>query len=212
MSSCRNKMNKLEFKNYFTPYKVISLKDIRKSIPNFSYRQINRWERDGFLSKIKQGFYTFSDQELNEYFLFLTANRIYAPSYISLERALKFYGLIPEEIFQVSSVSTKKTNKFNNFIGNFNYHHIKPSLFWGYRFMDFDEQKILIAEAEKAILDYLYLHPELKTKNDFAEMRINKHFFIENINLKKLYIYLELFNNKALTKRVKVFLSTIQND
>ena len=100
MSCYRNKMNKLEFQNYFKQYKVFSLKDVRKQAPDFSYRQINRWEKDGFLGKIKQGFYIFSGQELNKYFLFFTANKIYAPSYISFETALKFYGLIPEEVFR----------------------------------------------------------------------------------------------------------------
>lgn len=205
-------MNKIDFQKRLTPYGVISLENIYKSFPDFSYKQISRWQKDGFLIKIKQGFYTFTDQKIDDYFLFLIANKIYEPSYISLEKALKYYGLIPEEIFQITSVSTKKTNTFNNPIGSFSYRHIKESLFWGYHFISNSNQKVLIADAEKAILDYIYLHPELKTENDFKELRINSNSFNENINLDKLNKYLSKFKNKKLNKRLEVFLKTIQND
>lgn len=205
-------MNKIDFQKRLTPYGVISLENIYKSFPDFSYKQISRWQKDGFLIKIKQGFYTFTDQKIDDYFLFLIANKIYEPSYISLEKALKYYGLIPEEIFQITSVSTKKTNTFNNPVGSFSYRHIKESLFWGYHFISNSNQKVLIADAEKAILDYIYLHFELKTENDFKELRINSNSFNENINLDKLNKYLSKFKNKKLNKRLEVFLKTIQND
>ena len=205
-------MNKIDFQKRLTSYGVISLENIYKSFPDFSYKQISRWQKDGFLIKIKQGFYTFTDQKIDDYFLFLIANKIYEPSYISLEKALKYYGLIPEEIFQITSVSTKKTNIFNNSIGSFSYRHIKESLFWGYHFISNSNQKVLIADAEKAILDYIYLHSELKTEDDFKELRINSNSFNENINLDKLNKYLSKFKNKKLNKRLEVFLKTIQND
>jgi len=205
-------MNKIDFQKRLTPYGVISLENIYKSFPDFSYKQISRWQKDGFLIKIKQGFYTFTDQKIDDYFLFLIANKIYEPSYISLEKALKYYGLIPEEIFQITSVSTKKTNIFNNSIGSFSYRHIKESLFWGYHFISNSNQKVLIADAEKAILDYIYLHSELKTEKEFKELRINSNSFNENINLDKLNKYLSKFKNKKLNKRLEVFLKTIQND
>ena len=205
-------MNKIDFQKRLISYGVFSLENIYKSFPDFSYKQISRWQKDGFLIKIKQGFYTFADQKIDDYFLFLIANKIYEPSYISLEKALKYYGLIPEEIFQITSVSTKKTNTFNNPVGSFSYRHIKESLFWGYHFISNSNQKVLIADAEKAILDYIYLHSELKTEDDFKELRINSNSFNENINLDKLNKYLSKFKNKKLNRRLEVFLKTIQND
>ena len=194
------------------PYQVISLHDIKKRIPKFQRIQLDRWEKMGYLRKIKQGFYALTDQELNEYFLFLTANKIYSPSYLSLERALRFYNLIPEEVFQITSVSTKKTTNFETTIGNFSYRHISPRLFWAYQWIPFGKQKILIAEPEKALLDYLYLHVDLKTGNDFIEMRVNKESFFEQINIKKFHTYLAAFENKSLATRAQTFLSIIQND
>ncbi len=204
-------MRIVDFQNQLSNYPIFSLQDVRKVIPDFSYRQIDRWEKKGYLKKIKQGFYCLTRQELNQDFLFYTANKIYSPSYVSLEKALKFYGLIPEEIFQVTSVSTKKTTNFETMVGNFSYCHIKPRLFWGYRLINFDKQKILLAQSEKAVLDYLYLKPSLKTADDFREMRINSAEFLRQINLVNFEKYLKAFENKALSQRVKLFLTTIQS-
>jgi predicted transcriptional regulator of viral defense system len=181
---------------------------VRKIFNEFSYRQLDRWEKRGYLKKIKQGYYCLAGQELDQNFLFYTANRIYSPSYISLERALKFYGLIPEEIFQVTSVATRKTASFETSVGNFSYRRIKPSLFWGYRLVDFGKQKILLADPEKALLDYFYLNPKIKTTDDFREMRINVAEFQERINLTRFLSFLEAFENQSLKKRIRVFLTT----
>ncbi|HAU40341.1 MAG: hypothetical protein UV80_C0001G0098 [Candidatus Peregrinibacteria bacterium GW2011_GWF2_43_17] len=202
----------IDFQNQFSVYPVFSLQDIRKVVDNFSYRQLDRWEKKGYLKKIKRGFYCFSTQDVNRDFLFYVANKIYAPSYVSLEMALKHYGFIPEEIFQITSVGTKKTTGFEIPVGNFSYRQIKPSLFWGYRLVEFGRQKMLLAEPEKAVLDYLYIHSNLKTPEDFLGMRINVDEFKMQISIDRFQKYLEVFDNKTLSKRAKIFLTTIQRD
>jgi len=202
-------MQFIDFKNILSLYPVFSLQDIRKNIPQFNRVQLDRWERKGHLRKIKQGFYSFINQPPAELFLFFTANKIYSPSYISLEKALKFYGLIPEEIIQITSLSTKKTTHFATSIGDFSYRHIKPSLFWGYKMIKYDKHNVLMAEPEKAILDYLYLNPHLKIRDDFIEMRINTTSFKEYIDIDKFHTYLKAFKNKALSRRANIFLDTI---
>lgn len=191
---------------------VFSLKDILKLIPRFNRIQLDRWEKKGYLKKLKRGFYCLGGQELNQNFLFYTANKIYAPSYVSLETALKYYGLIPEEIFQITSVSTKKTADFETSTGNFSYRHIKPDLYWGYELIEFAKRTILLADPEKAVLDYLYINSDLKTADDFDGMRINSDEFNKQISLDRFQKYLEFFENKELSKRAKLFLTTISND
>ena len=205
-------MQFMEFQNQLSAYSVFSLKDVSKLIFGFNRIQLDRWEKKGYLKKIKRGFYCFTSLELNQNFLFYTANRIYAPSYVSLEMALKVYGFIPEEIFQVTSISPKKATHFQTPVGNFSYRHVKSSLFWGYRLVEFGRQKILLADPEKAVLDYLYVNSKLKTASDFLAMRINVDEFRSQINFEKFQKYLETFNNKQLTKRSKIFLSTFQHD
>lgn len=205
-------MQFVEFQNQLSNYPVFSLLDILKIIPDFNRIQLDRWAKKGYLKKVKKGFYYLNSVQINRDFLFYTANKIYSPSYVSLELALKYYGLIPEEIFQITSVSTKKTINFKLPIGNFSYKHIKPSLYFGYRLVEFGQQKLLIAEPEKAVLDYLYLHPNLKTVDDFEGIRINSDEFKSQVNLEKLERYLETFGNKKLSRRTKIFLTTMQND
>lgn len=205
-------MQFIDFQTRFSIYPVFSLQDIRKLLPEFSYRQLDRWEKHGYLKKIKRGFYCFSGQLMSREALFYVANKIYSPSYISLEMALKYYGLIPEEIFQITSIGTKKAVHFETPIGNFNYRQIKPTLFWGYRLVDFEGKNMLIAELEKAILDYLYIHANLKTVDDFVGMRLNVDEFKTQINVEKFHKYLEAFGSKALSRRVRIFLKTLEND
>lgn len=200
-----------DFQQQLSPYPVFSLQDIRKVIPAFSYRQLNRWEQKEYLRNIRQGYYSFTDQELNQLFLFRAANKIYSPSYISLEMALKWYGLIPEEVFQITSVSTKKTASFMTPIGNFSYRHLKPSLFFGYHLLE-KNPSILMANLEKALLDYLYLNPRLKSADDFLGMRINRDELYSQLNLEKFKSYLDIFDNKALKRRAHLFLNALNYD
>lgn len=211
MSLKRNNMLFIDFQRRLANHVVFSLMDARKVSSGFSYRQMDRWEKKGYLKKIKRGFYCLSSQNIDQNFLFFAANKIYAPSYVSLEAALKHYSIIPEEIFQITSVGTRKTAGFRTPIGNFGYRRIKPELFFGYRLMDFGMQKILFAEPEKAILDYIYIHAEYKTIEDFEAMRINVDEFQSRMNLSKLQKYLENFHNKQLSRRVKIFLSAIHS-
>ena len=72
--------------------------------------QLTRLIRSGALVRIKRGLYVFGDffvrgQICKE----LLANLIYGPSYISLEWALGYYGLIPERVEVITSVSLKAT-------------------------------------------------------------------------------------------------------
>lgn len=193
-------------------YPIFSLQDVQKIAPNFYRIQLDRWQKKGYIKRIKKEYYYFTDREIDQNFLFYSSNKIYSPSYISLEKAFQYYDFIPEEIFQIISVSSKKTTKFTTSLGNFSYRHIKPSIFFGYRMIDYGKQKILLAEPEKAVLDYLYLNPRLKAADDFREIRINKQEFLEIIDFTKLQRYLKAFENKSLSSRVKIFLNTVKND
>lgn len=205
-------MQFIDFQSHLAEFPIFSLLDILKMVPDFNRIQLDRWEKKRYLIKIKKGFYCFSQKKNERDFLFYSANKIYSPSYVSLEMALKFYGFIPEEIFQITSVSTKKTADFQTPLGNFTYRQIKPSLYFGYRLVEFGQQKLLIAEPEKAILDYLYLHPRLKTMDDFEEMRINITECRSQMRVRLFNTYLELFDNKKLSQRANIFLKLIQHD
>jgi len=204
-------MQYLELKEKLNNFIVFSIADIRKVEANFDLRRLNEWQNKGYLKKLRRSYYMFSDVKLNEQTLFLIANKLYSPSYISLEMAFSFYGLIPESVYSITSATTKKTISFKTQIGEFTYRKIKPQLMFGYQLINYQNQNYKMAEIEKAILDYLYINPTLNTEADFFELRFNAHELLNKIDLQKLNNYLVAFKNKSLKKRVDNFLTFIKN-
>lgn len=198
-----------ELKEQLKNFVTFSLNDLRKMEPNFCRRRLNEWKNKGYIKKLRRGHYMFTDIPLNEESFFLIANRLYSPSYVSLETALSHYGLIPEGVYSITSVSTKKTSKFNTPITEFSYNKIKSTLFFGYRLEEHKGQKYKIAEIEKAFLDYLYFNPHLEDAADFHEWRFNSEDFLAKADTFKLKKYADAFHNKRFTSRLKKILEFI---
>jgi predicted transcriptional regulator of viral defense system len=199
-------MQYIEIKDNLKGFVAISAKDILKVDPDFHNQRLSEWQKKGYIKKIIKGYYIFSDLEVNESVLFIIANRIFEPSYISLEMALSYHGLIPESVYSITSVTSRKTYKFVSTLGQFSYHKIKPELMFGYQLVNYQNQTFKMAEIEKAILDYFYINSKLKTAGEFEELRINKDTFRDKVNMENFRKYLAQFNNKALEKRVNSFI------
>lgn len=201
-------MNYIEFNKTFKLFSVFSVKDIFKKYPDFDNRRLVEWQKKAYITKVRRGFYCFSEKETRETFLFYTANKIYSPSYISLESALSYYRLIPEGVFTINSVTTVNTSDFDTPIGDFMYKHIKKELFFGYNLVQDNVNTIKIASPEKAILDYFYLN-KINTAADIRAMRFNEIEMREIIDKGRLTIYLKRFNSRVLNHRIKTFLKII---
>jgi len=151
-----------EFKNEVSDWPYIQSQDLTRFKDNKQIirNQLYRWQKQGLIKRLKKGFYILngSDRKTNPGKPFF-ANHLYSPSYISLEYALNFYGLIPERIFAVTSITTKKTKTISNELGTFIYRKIKKSAYRGFH-MEQDESgfSYFMADAEKAVLDILYLN------------------------------------------------------
>ena len=150
------------------------------------------------------------DRQVNESYLFMMSNKIYDPSYVSLESALANYQIIPEAVLGVTSISSRKTKQFESAWGIFSYRSIKPSLMFGYQVVKQDKNiKYKIARVEKAILDYLYLNADIKTRDDIEGIRWNRQELIDLENNALFWNYLGKFENKSLDNRVEVLLEYI---
>src|SRR5690554_1007781 len=110
-------MTYLEFHKALNTFPVFSIQDIRKVFEDFDRRRLIEWQKKGYLLKVRRGFYCFADHVEKNGFLQFAANKIYNPSYISLEFALAYYGFIPEESFTITSVSSRNTADFQTKIG-----------------------------------------------------------------------------------------------
>jgi len=195
-------MRFMQFKQKFNDFTCFNLQEIRKIDRNFDLRRLNEWQKKGYIKKIRREHYIFSNKKIDELTLFFIANKIYTPSYISLEMALSYYNLIPETVYGITSVTSQKTKTFKTFLSDFVYRHIRSDLFFGYKLVKHQKFTYKIADLEKAILDFFYLNPDFKTENDIAELRINIDEFKNAVDEKRLLLYLERFNCKALAKRI----------
>lgn len=205
-------MNILAFKEKFKDFVAFNLSDIRKIEAAFDLRRLNEWQAKGYIKMLRRGHYVFSGIEINDPVLFLLANKIYAPSYVSLEMALAYYNLIPEAVYGITSVASRKTNYFKTDFGEFIYRHIKPQLMFGYKLIGYQGKIFKLAEPEKAVLDFFYLNTHIEAKEDFEGLRFNSEEFVENSDKDKFKDYLSAFENKKLAQRVNTFLRYIHYD
>jgi len=134
-----------------------SLKVSRES-GDYIQVQISRWVRTGKLIQIRRGWYLISEPYRSRFVPpEVIANRVVSPSYLSLEWALSFHGLIPEETPNLTSITTDRAKNFRAVDRFFIYNHVKPTYFRGYSRSKFKNHEIVVATPEKALWDKLYL-------------------------------------------------------
>lgn len=127
---------------------------------------------------------------------------MYSPSYVSLESALSKYGFIPEGVFQIISCTTRKTQSFETPLNSFKYRHLKAELYFGYHLEAWGDYHYAIAEPEKTLIDYLYLHNEVDTIDDISSLRWNADVINDQISLEKLEAYEDYISSAALSRRL----------
>jgi predicted transcriptional regulator of viral defense system len=134
--------------------------------------QLHRWCAAGKLVRLRRGMYAFGEEyrkkPVNPARL---ANHLTAPSYLSLQWALSYHGLIPEAVFELTSVTTRQTKRFENPFGRFSYRSLKTDRFWGYGPVEFANGAAQLASPEKALIDYWYLDRGAWTLDRMREMR-----------------------------------------
>ena len=205
-------MRYLEFRDKFSDFIVFTQRQIKQLEPDFNDGLLYRWQKKGYIKKICKGHYIFCEQKIDELILFHLANKIYEPSYISMEQAFSYYNLIPETVYGITSISTKKTQIIKSSVATFYYNNLKPDLFWGYKLISYDGINIKIAEIEKCILDYLKLKAHINSTEQFRGLRIDLENLRKQVDLEKFYSYLDKFKNKTLNKKVKNFIKAIDFD
>jgi predicted transcriptional regulator of viral defense system len=201
----------IQFQKIVEPFTVFSLADIRQADPKFHRRRLNEWQEKGYIRKVVRGYYVFADRYINEKILFEIANRIYAPSYISFEMALAYYGLIPESVYGITSASTRKTSHFKTPLGSFIYRAIRPKLYFGFDFLQNNGKLFKLASPEKAFLDLFYIKTELRDAASFEGLRINREAFIKLMNRSKINGYLGIYGQASLKRRVNNFWEYIKH-
>jgi predicted transcriptional regulator of viral defense system len=201
-------MKYIEFRSRMAPLSLFSLLDARMLEPDFDRRRLQEWGKKGYIKLLTKGWYLFADVALDDDSLDRIANRIYSPSYISLETVLSRKGLIPETVRRVTSITTRKTRDIQTEIGSFTYRTVAPRLFFGY---EMGSSGAKVACVEKAILDFLYLHTDLVAPEDYESLRIDKQELAEKADAGRFNDFLSRFDSKTLTLRARHFMEWVRN-
>ncbi|MFH1074005.1 MAG: type IV toxin-antitoxin system AbiEi family antitoxin domain-containing protein [Candidatus Firestonebacteria bacterium] len=187
-------MKALELYNKLGKSGVFTASDIKRylGVTESALRKlIWRYQKHGVLVKLRNGFYTLKgDHEPDS---FLLANKLYAPSYISFETALSYYGIISETVYTLTSATPKITRNFSSLGREFSYRKIKKEAYGGYKPVKIGGNTVLIAEPEKALADQLYFVFLKKTKKP---ERLNPKKY-KKVLVKK---YIRLFANSNFLK------------
>lgn len=204
-------MKFFDFEQKMADYPVFSAKELKTIF--FAEKnilvQVAFWLKKGYLKRIKKGLYVLTSA-VNRINPVILADRIYNPSYLSLEYALNYYGIIPDIPGTYTSVTTRKTENFQNEFGNYSYQKIKKELFTGYEIIQDGVLSYSIATPEKALLDYLYLNKnKFVAEFDFwRELRIDEEF---KFNKKDIESYKKLFQDKKVNLLVDNLLKYQKN-
>ncbi len=184
---------------------IFSLQDLKLTGLNIYPYQLSEWSKKGYIIKLKNGVYALAEKKellKSEYIAF----NLYQPSYVSLEWALAKYGLIPEMVYNCTSVTTKTTRVFKNEFGMFSFKRVKQELFFGYNKINDNGLVYLMAEPEKALADYVYLNSSrINNKEDIQELRLNE-FALKGLSRKKLKKYFLAADNKKIMKILKLLI------
>jgi predicted transcriptional regulator of viral defense system len=154
------------------------------------YKKIARLEQKQIIKKLIKGKYQFLLTKPNE---FQIANFLYSPSYVSLESALSFYSIITGFSYELTSLTPKPTKTVDLNDRLYKYTHVAPNLFWGYE----KKENFLLADPEKALLDYIYLATKGLRNPVFDEMDFS------SLNHAKLELYLQKFHNQSINKMLQ---------
>ncbi|MFH1899675.1 MAG: hypothetical protein ABIJ83_00165 [Patescibacteria group bacterium] len=183
-----------------TNKKIFTLNDLKKILntksDNTAYKRIPSLINNNLIYRISKGIYGLKDNAPNE---FEIASFLYKPSYISLESALNFYGVLTQVSFVKTSLTTKRSKLAKE---EYQYYQIDPKYFWGFEKI----QNFLIASREKALIDQIYFASKkitsIKNINEYDLSQVSKQGFIQlskKISFKPFQKLLKnILNNKEL--------------
>ena len=129
-------------------------------------QKLSALEKAGDIMRLKRGLYIVSPKiSHHRASLGLIANHLCSPSYISMYSALRWYGLIPEKVVTVQSVTIKRSRSFSNVFGQFDYVKTNRDYFSvGLRIEESENAYYVIASPEKALCDLIIHAPAVNLR------------------------------------------------
>lgn len=158
--------------------------------------QLHQWVKKKRLIRLKRGLYYFADSAPD---MVEVVRGLYAPSYFSLEYVLSGFGVLPEAAFVYTCVTTKTTRRWDTPLGTFSFRSLKREAFTGY------DPKTLMAEKEKALVDYFYLNRfRLKPSDGFWESS-RLEAIATGVHFSRVFHFAKLFRSEKLVTLLRSF-------
>jgi len=153
---------------------IFTLMELARWVGGSSNRRfalLKRALKSGEVIRIHRGLYCLGSKYLRQKpDPLVLAQRIYGPSYISLETALSYHGWIPEAVYAITSASMDRSREFETPLGQFSLTRIPQKVFYkevtrvekeggskneqGFHI----SESFLMASPLKALADYVYAH------------------------------------------------------
>ena len=177
----------------FTPREFTRL---FRATPEQTKYFLEEYSKNGLFLRLKRGLYALQEPLPSEEEI---ANLLYRPSYISFEYALARYRILPEMVYAVTSATPKPTRTFTVADKTFSYWTIKQEAFTGYLPTLREGRTILIADPEKAFVDYMYFVA-------LGKKAFNDRLNVSTLDARKIQRYAKLFQRPKLRQLISAFL------
>ncbi len=139
---------------------IIDYQTLKGALVSYKSKRdkISHLIKTGEIVRIKKGLYVLNESyRRGNISLEHLSNLLYGPSYVSLEYALSYYGLIPEKVVTLTAVTTGRSREFKTPLGVFTYRNIALAPFSsGMEIIEFQpEIRFMMASPEKALADFI---------------------------------------------------------
>ncbi len=201
----------MDFRNFqslFIGREFFTRAEIELRAPWIRVQNLTDWHQKGWIRNIIKWVWDFGKKYQQEKYLWAASLFIEKHSYISLESALRHWDLIPEEVAIITCVTTSKSKSFITSIGRFRFQKISARAFVWYTQHKIGNHVYQIATPEKAIVDFLWLHPAIASHEDHEEMRWTESS-LSTLDVSLIRSYALLYAKKPFLARIETFIHCI---
>ena len=174
-------------------------------------RQLGRWVKAGKVYQLRRGLYALAPPfQQNRPHPFLIANQLVRPSYVSLQSALAYYGLIPEYVPVTTNVTSGRPQEFATPLGKYQFQRVKKERFFAFNLENLgDDQDAYVAAPEKALLDLAYLHPGGDSLAYLRGLRLQNLEQINSASLKEIALK---FDSQKIERAAENIIQVMRED
>lgn len=179
--------------------------------------KIAQLEKAGEIIRLRRNLFVVNPEETNQPLSSgLIANHLLAPSYVSMQTALRYYGLIPEAVYTIQSMTFKAAKEFNTPVGNFCYYHISREAYpIGITQIKERNGVYIMATPEKALCDLIANLPgiNLRYRKEALEfLEENLRFDMDRFNQLNPEIFSEYAKKGKKSTSILTILKLLQHE